>query len=86
MALSFRTKANPQQFEAIQTTKGPVLIIAGPGSGKTFTLVERIVYLIKKKEPSRIAIRRDLHRQGSSGAYDADFQSPERSGHQIQSQ
>ena len=31
-------------------TDGPVLIIAGPGSGKTFTLVERIVYLITHKE------------------------------------
>ncbi|WP_205216131.1 UvrD-helicase domain-containing protein [Acidibrevibacterium fodinaquatile] len=49
MASSFRTKANPQQLAAIRTTKRPVLIIAGPGSGKTFTLVERIVYLIKEE-------------------------------------
>lgn len=42
-------KANPQQAEAILATEGPVLIIAGPGSGKTFTLVERIVYLITEK-------------------------------------
>lgn len=41
-----QSKANPQQKEAILATEGPVLIIAGPGSGKTFTLVERIVYLI----------------------------------------
>lgn len=33
---------------AILTTEGPLLIIAGPGSGKTKTLVERIVYLISK--------------------------------------
>lgn len=43
------SKANASQQEAIQTTEGPVLIIAGPGSGKTFTLVERIVYLITQK-------------------------------------
>ncbi|MBP6817773.1 MAG: ATP-dependent helicase [Ferrovibrio sp.] len=49
MAPSFGSKANPQQLEAIRATKGPVLIIAGPGSGKTFTLVERIVYLIKEE-------------------------------------
>ncbi|PLC48030.1 DNA helicase UvrD [Pollutimonas subterranea] len=41
--------ANPQQLQAILATEGPVLIIAGPGSGKTFTLVERIVYLITQK-------------------------------------
>ncbi len=48
-APSLQTSANPQQLEAILATEGPVLIIAGPGSGKTFTLVERIVYLITHK-------------------------------------
>lgn len=46
---ALQSKANPQQLEAILATDGPVLIIAGPGSGKTFTLVERIVYLITQK-------------------------------------
>jgi len=40
---------NPQQQRAIQTKEGPLLIIAGPGSGKTFTLVERVLYLIVEK-------------------------------------
>lgn len=48
-AITLQSKANPQQLEAILATDGPVLIIAGPGSGKTFTLVERIVYLITQK-------------------------------------
>lgn len=48
-AAALQSKANPQQLEAILATDGPVLIIAGPGSGKTFTLVERIVYLITQK-------------------------------------
>lgn len=46
---ALQSSANPQQLEAILATDGPVLIIAGPGSGKTFTLVERIVYLIAQK-------------------------------------
>src|SRR5260370_4745872 len=50
--------ANPQQLEAITTTEGPLLIIAGPGSGKTFTLVERVVYLLTEKgiAPERIMV------------------------------
>jgi DNA helicase-2/ATP-dependent DNA helicase PcrA len=40
---------NSMQKKAVTTTEGPVLIIAGPGSGKTHTLVERIIYLIETK-------------------------------------
>lgn len=40
--------ANEQQREAITTTEGPLLITAGPGTGKTFTLVQRALYLIEE--------------------------------------
>lgn len=40
---------NEAQKEAIQTTEGPLLMIAGPGTGKTFTLVKRISYLVRAK-------------------------------------
>jgi DNA helicase-2/ATP-dependent DNA helicase PcrA len=50
--------ANQEQLKAINHTQGPLLIIAGPGSGKTFTLVERIINLIQNHsvEPEALLV------------------------------
>lgn len=44
------TKPTPQQQAVINQVEGSHLVIAGPGSGKTFTLVERIVYLVTEQQ------------------------------------
>ena len=50
--------ANERQRKAITAAEGPVLITAGPGTGKTYTLVQRAIYLIEQYgvKPENICI------------------------------
>ena len=51
-------KADPAQETAIRKGAGPCAVIAGPGSGKTFVLVQRIRCLIEERgvDPSSILV------------------------------
>src|SRR3990172_5509408 len=48
--MSILAKFNPEQISAITHQKGPLLIIAGAGTGKTTVITERIKYLITEKK------------------------------------
>lgn len=55
--IQYRAELNDDQYEAVTSQPGPLLVIAGAGSGKTRTLTYRVAYLVEKGvTPDRILL------------------------------
>jgi DNA helicase II / ATP-dependent DNA helicase PcrA len=55
--IAYKKELNPSQFQAVNITKGPLLVIAGAGSGKTRTLTYRVARLVEEGiSPSAILL------------------------------
>ncbi len=57
LSIDYAAELNEQQFSAATASGGPVLVIAGAGTGKTRTLVYRVSYLVEKNvDPEQIVL------------------------------
>lgn len=50
--MSWKKELNPAQLEAVLTQEGPLLVLAGAGTGKTKTIISRLAQLVSSGIPA----------------------------------
>ena len=63
--ISYHDELNPVQLEAVQYTEGPLLVIAGAGSGKTRTITYRVARLVEDQVPPEALLLLTFTRKAS---------------------
>lgn len=51
--INYKNELNPEQLKVVTEAEGPCLVLAGPGSGKTRTLIYRLAYLLENGIPAQ---------------------------------
>ena len=63
-SIDYQAELNPAQLEAVTTINGPILVVAGAGTGKTRTLVYRVAYLVEQGVPPESILLLTFTRKG----------------------
>ncbi len=84
LQLDYASLLNPQQLAALNCSQGPLLILAGAGSGKTRTLIHRLSYLLEQGvTPKRILLLSFTRRSAQEMLARAMLINPQSQAHQV---
>ena len=68
---------NEKQMECIKTLDGTVMVLAGPGTGKTFTIIQRIKYMIEEKKVNPVSVLCLTYSEAAANEMKARLAKPE---------